>query len=80
MIERLGFTVNGAMSGIGRRGLVSVAALAMLGAAVVPSYGSIAAAAPAKLTSVSVQVSWLNNVEFAGIYVAQELNFSRSTA
>jgi ABC-type nitrate/sulfonate/bicarbonate transport system substrate-binding protein len=75
MIERLGFTVNGAMSGLGRRGLVSVAALAMLGSAVLPSYGSIAVAAPAKLTTVSVQLSWLNNVEFAGIYVAEQRGY-----
>jgi len=75
MIERFGFSVNGAVGSRSRRGLVTLTALAMLSAAIVPSYGSIAAAAPAKLTSVSVQVSWLNNVEFAGIYVAQERGF-----
>jgi ABC-type nitrate/sulfonate/bicarbonate transport system substrate-binding protein len=75
MIERLLFSVNRALSGHGRKGLVAVAALAMLGSAVVPSYGSVAIASPAKLTTISIQISWLNNVEFAGIYVAQDRGY-----
>lgn len=75
MIERLLFTVDRALSGLGRKGLVTVGVAAILGSAVIPSYGSVAVAAPAKLTSVSVQLSWLNNVEFAGIYVAEQRGY-----
>jgi ABC-type nitrate/sulfonate/bicarbonate transport system substrate-binding protein len=54
-----------------RKGVVLLSSLTMLAAFALPVGGMmpVSAAAP-KLTAVSVQLSWLNNVEFAGIYVA----------
>lgn len=56
---------------IGYRKLALLSSLTMLIALVAPVSGlTPVSAAPKKMTTVSVQLSWLNNVEFAGIYVA----------
>jgi len=54
------------------RGIALLSAVLVLAAVMIPSYSdrSSVLAAPTKNTSIKVQLSWLNNVEFAGIYLA----------
>ena len=56
----------------GRRRITSLLITLVVAAALaIPAYSSRSAlAAPSKLTSITIQLSWLNNVEFAGFYVA----------
>lgn len=57
---------------VGLRLSATLSVLAALLLLMVPGVGRApAAAAPAKLTSIKVQLGWLNNVEFSGIYVAE---------
>jgi NitT/TauT family transport system substrate-binding protein len=57
---------------LGLRLSVILSVLGALSLVLLPGIGRApASAAPSRLTSLKVQLGWLNNVEFAGIYVAE---------